>query len=465
MGNEGDQQPTLSTTALKHFLWHNGELGFKLDALQSSINDTVLANYSRAKKICVLSSRQIGKSYWALIFALSYLIKHPRSIVRIVAPTKAKAYELIEDNLIPIMQDCPEGLITKQKSQLRWNFANGSSLRLGPLERAHVDSNRSGNAKLIIYEECGFVSGDDFNYARKGVLGPQLLRSNGHEIFVTSPSEDPNHPLHNIVMPECDALGTLFRYTVHDSPSLSPGQIQEAAERCGGFDSDDFKREYLAQIIRSKTLMVIPVINEALTFGTWEVPSNFKDRLVFTADWGGVRDKTVCYIHWYEPNTDISFFVDELVYEPNTTTDRIAQDLRIWIKKYNLQHLWADLPGQLQVDLNAMFKIKVSTPPKNDWVAAVNTMAARFALNKVRVDKKCTFLRASILGGMFNKQRTDFERTSELGHMDGCAALMYAFRTQTLHDLSDQYTNEVIVSPDVKEALEIKTFGKFRRLG
>jgi hypothetical protein len=452
----------ISDLQIRHHLWRRGELSFKLDPLQASINDTVLAAYPRAKKVCVLSSRQIGKSYWVLSFATSFLLKNPGSIVRIVAPTKAKAYELVEDNFVPLLHDCPNGLIEKHKSQLRWNFTNGSSLRLGPLERAHVDSNRSGNAKLIIYEECGFVSGDDFNYARKGVLGAQLLRSGGHEIFVTSPSEDPNHPLHNFIMPECDALGTLFRYTVYDSPSITPGQIQEAAERCGGYDSDDFKREYMAQIIRSKTLMVIPTVNERECFLDFEVPRQFEPRLQFVADWGGVRDKTVCYIHFYVPNTDMSYFVDELVYEPNTTTDRIAKDLRVWIKKYNLTHLWADLPGQLQVDLNSMFGLEVSTPPKNDWVAAVNTMAAKFALNKVRVHKRCTFLRASILGGMFNKQRTDFERTSELGHMDGCAALMYAFRTQALGNNSSQYDREHIVDDRVKEAMELKTFGKFR---
>lgn len=453
----------LNEKDLHAFLWTQGALAYKLDSLQQRIDTTVSEHYSRAKQICVLSSRQIGKSYWALCFALSYLIKNPGSIVRLLAPTNKKAYEVIEDNLYPILADCPQGLVNGERSRMRWTFLNGSSLRIGALERQYVDANRSGNAKIVIYEECGFVKGDDFNYARRSVLGPQLIRSNGHEIFVSSPSEDPEHPLHNEIMPNCDILGTLFRYTVYDSPSLTQAQIDHAAERSGGYESDDFKREYLAQIVRSTTLMVVPKINEHITFGNWECPRGFEHRLCLTADWGGVRDKTVCLLHWYEPRTDIYYFLDELVYGPNTTTNVIGEGIKEWIREYKLKSVWADVPGQLKIDLASMFNLEVQIPPKNDWLSGVNTMAAKFALNKVRINNKCIFLRKSILGGMFNKSRSDFDRNEDLGHMDGCAAAMYAFRTA---QLAPDYT----FLPDTKQqaamqkiAAPFKTFGTYRK--
>lgn len=461
-----DREQDVPSLALSHFLWEQGELAYKLDPLQTGINDTVLAAYPRAKQICVLSSRQIGKSFWALVFALMYLIKNRGSIVRILAPTKYKAYELIEDNLLPILADCPDNFLKKQKTQLRWNIiSNGSSLRIGPLESAHVDTNRSGNAKLVIYEECGFITGDEFNYARQSVIGPQLLRSNGHEIFVTSPSRDPEHPLHNIVMPECDTLGTLFRYTVYDSPSLTTDQIDEAIRRSGGIDSDDFQREYMARIIRSASLMVIPRVDERITFGRWEVPKGLEHRVVCTGDWGGVKDMTVFLLHFYEPMNDLIYVVDELVFPPNTVTDIITAPLKEWIKKYNLGQLWADVPGQLSIDLSHMFKIQVGLPPKNDWVAGVNTMAARFALNKMRIDKEhCPFLYRSIMGGTFNKHRSDFERSSVLGHCDALAALMYAIRVMNNTDdfVTNYLPSETIVSEEVKEAMGSKLFGSFR---
>lgn len=460
-----DRQEDISALALSHYLWGQGQLAYKLDPLQTRIHNTVLAAYPRAKQICVLSSRQIGKSFWALLFALEYLIANPGSIVRILAPTKLKAYELIEDNLLPIMADCPPNLIKKQKTQLRWNIiANNSSLRIGPLESAHVDTNRSGNAKLVIYEECGFVSGDEFNYARQSVIGPQLLRSNGHEIFVTSPSRDPEHPLHNIVLPECDILGTLFRYTVYDSPSLTTDQIDEAARRSGGVDSEDFQREYMARIIRSASLMVIPRLDEKIAFGKWDIPPEFRDQVMVTGDWGGVKDKTVFLLHFYEPNNDITYVVKELVFPSNTMSDTIIAPLKEWIRQFGLTEIWADVPGQLSIDLAASFRIQVSIPPKNDWIAGVNSMAARFSMNKMRIDKEnCPFLFKSIMGGIFNKTRTDFDRNSTLGHMDALAALMYAIRVQNArNDRGMNSFSEAIVSETVKESFATPMFGRHK---
>ncbi len=451
------------TPAFTEYFWRAGDLSYKLDTLQLSIDATVRTHYKSAKQICVLSSRQIGKSYWALCFALSYLLKNPGAIVRLLAPTKGKAYEVIEDNLIPIIADCPAGLITSEKSRMRWSFSNGSSLRIGALEAQYVDANRSGNAKLVIYEECGFVRGEDFNYARRSVLGPQLVRSNGHEIFVSSPSRDPEHPLHNEVMPSCDILGTLFRYTVYDSPSLTPAQVDQAIERSGGIDSDDWKREYLAMIVRSQTLMIVPKLDERQTFGTWGCPRGYEHRLTMTADWGGTRDKTVVYLHWYEPNNDIDYFIDEMVFESNTTSPVITSRIAEWIKEYKLTYFFADVPGQLKVDLADLFKIQVQLPPKNDWQAGVNTLAARFALNKVRVDNRCVFLKKSIMGGMFNKARTDYERTPELGHMDGIAAACYAIRTARLaegHNSKKDWEQTKVFEKVAKST--VRTFGTFR---
>lgn len=454
--------------ALHHFLWEQGELSYKFDGLQIGINDTVLAAYPRAKQICVLSSRQIGKSFWALVFALSYLIKNPGSIARILAPTKVKAYELVEDNLVRIIEDCPPNFIQRQKTQLRWNIlANGSSLRIGPLESAHVDTNRSGNAKLVIYEECGFVTADEFNYARQSVVGPQLLRSNGHEIFVTSPSRDPEHPLHNIVLPECDTLGTLFRYTVYDSPSLTQDQIDEAARRSGGEDSEDFQREYMARIIRSASLMVIPKINEKTTFIEFEIEPDCRNRVVCVGDWGGVKDMTVFLAIYYQAKTDLTYVIEELVFPSNTVTNTIADALKVWIRHYGLEQIWADVPGQLSVDLSHSFQLSVLLPPKNDWVASVNSMAAKFALDKIRINKhKCPFLYKSIMGGTFNKHRSDFQRSSSLGHCDGLAAMMYGIRVQNQSQNSGMnfFSVESIVSQEVKESMATQAFGKFREV-
>lgn len=423
---------------LVHELWYRGNLTYKLDTLQIHMSETVHDNPG-AKKVMTLSSRQIGKSFWSCVFALMYLIARSKKIARILAPTLKQASDIVRDNLLPILGDCPAGFVTRRASEYRWDLANGSSLRLGALERAHVDSNRGGNASLVIYEECGFIGSDDFDYAVNSVIGPQLLRSNGREIFVSSPSEDPDHSLHTKILPTCESLGTAFRYTVYDSPSITPEMIEEAARRCGGYDSDAFQREYLAKIIRPSTKMVIPSFSEAQHVSHFDAP--LECFWTITSDWGGVRDFTVSLLHTYEFHTDTDLIWDEKVWPSNTPTDVIKRGLEEWERTFEIHARWADVPGQLQVDLSHSLDYQIALPQKSEWRASVNNMSVRFSQNRIKIHPRCTFLRKSCRAGMFNKTFTDFgrENHNEIGHCDALAALMYAIRCQ---NRSTPYVNK-----------------------
>ncbi len=490
----------LDEKKLRQFFWTEGDLEYKLDPLQIVISDTVRGNFDNTKKICILSSRQIGKSFWVMVFALEFLIRNPRTIVRVIAPTKDKCEEIVEDNLNVIIADVPSNIIARSPTKNRWNLFNGSSLRLGALERQYVDKNRGGNASLIIYEECGFVSGDDFNYGVNSVIGPQLLRSKGHEIFVSSPSEQPDHPLHTDIAPRCDAMGTLFQYMVFESPTISDSAIVEAAERSGteldvkfvhrvrkavesqdkvtaidvarmaGQDgvslSDGFRREFLAEVIRPTSLMVIPTFHERETILNFTIPHVCK--WMVAIDWGGVRDKTVALLMTYEFNADRDMFWDEKVFEANTPTDTIVRSLREWDDTIGDGPKWADVPGQLQIDLEEKWNYTVHLPQKTNWMASVNTMASRFATKNVLIHPRCKFLIASVRAGMFNKTRTDFERTEALGHMDALAAAMYGIRSQNRESPYAAYqhapTLNTFVNPDVVkemegDSMEVKVFG------
>lgn len=454
---------------IKRAYWELGDLRYKLDPLQRKIRATV--SQTDSKKILILSSRQIGKTFFSVVYALEFLIKNPGKIVRVVAPTLKQCNDIVQDNLIPICRDAPPNLIIPKKSAYRWDLSNGSSLRLGALERAHVDGNRGGNASLVIYEEAGFVSGDDFIYGVNSVLGPQLLRSNGKEIFVTSPSEEPDHPIHTQILPECKGLGTAFRFTVYDSPSISSAQIEEAARRCGGTNTEAFKREYLAEIIRPNSLMVVPDFNELKH--VIDTPLPVRSKWTVTTDWGGVRDLTVSLLHTYDYLSDIHYIWREKHWPANTPTNIIIRDLKEWEAEYDISARWADVPGQTQVDILNVHDYQIMLPPKSDWTASVNQMAVMFTTDKVVINPACKFLIESLGAGMFNKTRTDFERTQRLGHMDALACLMYAFRTQDKENpfaVDGAHYHNVFI-PEVKNETEFddlskavnpRTFGKFR---
>ncbi len=461
-----DDAHDLDADHLIAFLWREGDLSWKLDTLQAAIRNTI--HEKRARNALILSSRQIGKSYLSCVMAIEWCLRQSeRKIARIVAPTLKQCADIVADNIGPICADAPAYLIERVKSEYRWRIGK-SELRLGALERAHVDGNRGGNASLIIYEECGFVKGDDFSYGVKSVLGPQLLRTGGIELYISSPSEDPEHPLHTVVLPRCVDLGTAFRFTVHDSPSITPDLIRQAVERCGGEDTDEWKREYLAQIIRPSTLVVIPSYDE----GPGGHVSAFNEPIEcmwqVTVDWGGVRDKTVALLHTHAFGDATDLVMDERVWPANTPTSDIIRGLRELAGTRTIHRWAADVPGQLQVDLQSAYGLEVTIPQKSDWQASVNAMSVRFATRKILIHPRCLFLRQSCRAGLFNKNRTDFERTIELGHMDALAALMYSVRTQdrqnpySTRDVPrDRYFAAPRVAEDqqLAEAMAPKSFG------
>jgi len=467
-------QENISERDLKNALWSRGELAYKLDTLQRRISRTVREN-ADSRKVCILSSRQIGKTYWACIFALEYLLKNPKKIARVIAPTFKQCQDLVNDNLALILADAPEGLLRRAKTEYRYNLFNGSSLRLGALERAYVDGNRGGNASLIIYEECGFVTSDDFNYGVDSVMGPQLLRSNGMEIFVSSPSEEPDHPLHTRILPQADMLGTLFQYTVYDSPSISAEMIEEAARRCGGVHTDAFKREYLAQIIRVMSKVVIPGFDPLKHVQTFTLPHQANIQL--TADWGGTRDMTVALVHAYDFVHNRLLIWDEKVFQANTPSVAIKKSMDEW--QYNWHSKHADVPGQVLIDLYEL-GAEFTTPPKSDWLASVQSMSNLFEMDQIWIHPRCKFLIMSCRAGVFNKNRTDYERLPEIGHCDALAALMYANRVQNRENpfANQDYINteNIFVYNNKKEIEDIQIedlipankfpgpsrFGKFR---
>lgn len=455
---------------LVHMMWRRGDLSWKLDTLQQSILETVLR--LEAKKVGILSSRQIGKSFWVVVFVLMYLIRYPNRIARIIAPTRDACLDIIEDNLSKIIEDAPEGMIVPQRKDMRWEIrtAHGTgSLRVGALERQYVDKNRGGNASLVIFEECGFVRADDFTYGVDSVIGPQLLRSKGIEMFVSTPSIDPEHPLHTKIKPQTEALGTFFSYTVYDSPSITPEMIEEAITRCGGADTDAFQREYMARIIRPSMFICVPTFYEPRHVVAFEHPSVCHWQVMI--DWGGVKDLTVALLHTWDFIGAKYLIWDELAFQPNTSTPEIAAALLEWEAAwgFRLKARKADVFSQTSIDL-ANNKIEsrpapyqVSPPTKGPWLAMVNNLAAQFAMDRVLVHPRCELLRRTLRGGMFNKQKTDFERSAELGHCDALASLGYALQNQ---DLSNPYTEKaampesvfVIKSPQSEEERLAKAF-------
>lgn len=403
--------------------WIQGDLRYKLHTVQKTIVDT-LGNIDTQEAL-ILSSRQLGKSYAMCVYAIMFCIKNPGSIVRIAAPTLKQAQDIVSDNLDPIIADAPEGLVKRLKSSYRWQIGD-SQLRLGILERAHVDTLRGGNAKLIICEEGGFVSSEDYRYAVVSVIGPQLLHSEGQVIHVSSPSEEPEHYLHTEVLPKCELSRSLFRFTIYDNPRLTEAQIEKAKALSGGENSIAWRREYLAQIIRDSGIVCIPEFDEESHVEDYIIPEHAF--YLTSIDTGGVRDKTVALLMLYDFIRSKVVVVEERIFDSNSVTDNIIDEVKRMEEGKNIKQRYIDAPGQLIVDLNLKHGYHSLLPLKDDWQAGLNAVRLMMTHGNLLISTACPFLIQTLKSATFNKQKTDFSRSEALGHMDALAALMYGVR-------------------------------------
>ncbi len=422
------EENQLTKGDIKSFLWRSGDLFWKLHATQKEMHQKVSS--STSDEVLVLCSRQLGKSYFGVALAIEFCIKNPRSIVRILSGSLKQVQDIVQDNLAPIMADAPEGLIHRQKSAYRWDIGQ-SSLRLGTLERAHVDSNRGGNAALIITEEGGFVHTDDYRYAIESVIAPQLLRSGGKLVHITSPSSDPAHMIHTEILQKTLLTDSVFRYTIYDNPQITPEQIEKAKRLCGGEGSAAWRREYLAEIVRDASLVIVPTYSPDRHVRDFEIPEYAN--LQISIDFGGSRDKTAAILYTYDFLNNKILVRDERIFGANTPTDQIVAEIRLMEDKHSVNgrsitSRWADAQGQMQIDLEKLHKYPIRIPRKDDWQAGINNMQVMFANDGILIHPDCKFLTVSLETGQYNDKRTDFNRTEALGHCDALAALSYGLR-------------------------------------
>lgn len=415
--------------ATREKLWALGLLKWKLWPQQIGIYELIRNLPNAIQEAVILCARQYGKSFLGTLLALEDCIRNPGCSVLIVGPTIKQTTDIVNQAMRNITFDAPEGLVKRSKSESRW-FIGDSELLIGGFDVKNASRQRGKSLYRIYIEEIVDAKADDYEEALRSDLGPALTHSeNALMTFLTTLPRVPDHPFITKTMPKAKLNNAFFSFTIRENKQLTEEKYKACVDRCGGEDTLEFKREYLNQIVRDPTILVIPHFNEPIHVVNFNPPHYCKWQVA--VDWGGVRDMTaaILYTYDYENNKDLIW--KEMVWGPNTPTDEIVADLKEWEIGASVKKIYqriVDAPGQVQVDLITMHNYEIRPPHKEDWLAGVNQMATRFSLKQINIHPDCKFIIESCRSGTFNKQKTDFERTSALGHCDGLAALMYGLR-------------------------------------
>ena len=466
----------------RHRMWLDGELSWKIWLQQEPIYEGIrsVASSAPVEEIVVLCARQFGKSHLGVILAVEDCIRYPDCCILIVGPTLKQAREIVTPRINKIRQDAPPGLIRPSKSEGKW-YIGSSELVIGGFDQ-NSSSQRGKTVQNIYIEEVVDSNPDDYIESLRSDLGPALTHSKGGKmIYLTTLPKIPDHPFIIDTMVRAELNGVLYSYTIDDNKQLSPEQYDACVRRAGGRSTVDFRREYLNEIVRDASIVVVPDFAAERHVKASHFPAAASAQT--TIDWGGVRDYTVALLHWYDYVRNKLVIFDERWFPHNTPTSVITAavlEMESKLPEGDIKHVKrvADAPGQLMVDLTQA-GFSITAPPKDDWIAAVNNMAVHFSRDEIEIDPRCKLLVQTCNSGTFNKNRTDFERTQALGHCDALACLMYAVRTQTrdspfvkLHNPNDIYhrpgkrTDEAKIADAIMglggTGFKAKRFGAFK---
>lgn len=422
---------SIDPTLARQALFAQGCLHWYLHASQLEVYKRLRALPADARQRVVEISRRWGKSVLGVVMALEDALATPNAQVLYCAPSLKQASSIIVPLIRDVLMHAPAGLVTRTKSEYRWNCANGSSIILGGFDSAS-ESFRGLRASSIYCDESGITDPDEFLYTVRSVLLPTLMHSRGPMTHLTTPSPYPVHPLHDDVVPECQQNSAHFVRTVYDNPLIDARTIEQFKKDCGGEASVAWRREFMCIREIDKEFVVVPEFNSEVHVVNYE--PRHANYLVAT-DFGGVRDKTVGLLVAYDFERGTTHFLREFMSDANTGTKDIIAGL-MGLEPYPVDRI-VDAPGQLLIDLNQAHGYLCRQTPKDDWLAQVNMLRNGFNQRMVFVHPRCKFLIATLKAATFNKTRTDFNRTATLGHMDAIAAATYGFRS------IDRYTNPI----------------------
>lgn len=388
------------------------------------------------KKIVAKCHRRYGKG----TTAFSYIFERAMTekiIIRYGAPTQKDANEIFEFLMNKIYENGPE-YKPKYNGRMHcwyWSYTNSQLFVFGAKDREELDKARGKESHIILCDEFAFWRYKP-RYYLDSVLSPQLDNTNGQMIITSTPPDDLTHPY----IEECAAAqvnGTLFERDILQSVRL--GDVDKTrhdriVERCGGVESDAYRREYLCLLVAAAARLVVPEAQDVSLFtGRQPRPTHFKSLAVF--DLGFVD--YFAGVFGYVDFKTATLVIEREVWVHYAATSQIVEQCRAVESDlgYKPDRRLGDCSDQQQLyDLGHDHDYQVSPIVKRSKQSncgfrdsVINGLRVAVKSGKILVDaENCPNLCAQLMYGSWNDQRSDFMRSEKMGHLDLLVALAYA---------------------------------------
>lgn len=444
-------------------LWRRGELSFLMHDTQKVLNE---AYCSSSHMIFVGNcSRQLGKSFFAVIKACEIALKNPKCRIRFGAPFATDVTEFIIPTFEKVLDSCPDYLRPTYKSQgTKFVFKNGAEIKLVGLDK-RPNAMRGANLKAIFIDECGFVDSTKLKYVYESVIIPATTHSpDARVILLSTPPVSPDHSFLQFCQ-KAEAEGGYRTFTIFANPLLQPSNILRLMKETGCIVPDDintldiisniqatqrlefppswtlsvtFRREYLAEFLTDQDLAIIPEWkDEHIKDIEQDEYYGFYHKYVGMDL--GVKDFTALIFGTYNFKEACLYIEDELVMNgPSLTTESLVKELKIkeaalWGQKPPFRRISDNNNLHLLQDLASIHNIHFGATNKDTLEAMINEVRLMVQAGQIKVSPKCTQLIGCLKYGIWTSKKDKFAKSASYGHFDALAALIYLVRNLSKH--------------------------------
>lgn len=459
--------------AVRHELWRKGDLSWKRDAGQQA---WVERFHAREGDTVWNIGRQRGKTFGALTMALECALSVPNAVIRYCAKTKDSAAGIVEPTLKLVLEDCPEDLkpVPGRSEYVHVFPSTGAELVIFGTDAQSFDKGRGPRTHLQLLDECGFYQ--DLERVESALL-PSLQTTGGKALYLSSPAESVGHPYTNRIRAAM-ASGNYEHDTFWSNPRVVHEAIVRKEAALRGMTREEFlastyfRREYLAEIVTEESRAAVPGWNQdrhnalvreyprpkffdayvSLDLGFGDPHAALFGFLDFAAATLVIEDE----LELRHVNTGILADGDkvkgliglkeketalwgERKYEGKLRGLATMNDLPEWLR----EAARPDAPPQPYIrvgdndplalsDLHGKHGISFLPTRKDEKHLAADAVDILIRQGRIVINPRCRRLIAQLYSTVWNKQRTEWERTA-LDHGDLIDALIYMVRNVRWH--------------------------------